>query len=209
VVRSYCGASSLSAEVSAPEARTLISVTSTSDESSKLPSVETANSGAALHKFAPHGHCGTKGPARTFKSRKSISDRGASAKRRSARGGNVLRHFRISQRRRLRDALVAGTIAAAAVGVGPRLACAHAHSASRQVSAHHASKEIPAAEGLTVGTGGGHSAQSCLLGRIRIRRAGIDRLQRKQFPAKVRLWASPRFTATARLRAARLWMPAR
>jgi Lytic transglycolase len=32
------------------------------------------------------GYCGTKGPPRTFKSRKSVSDRGASAKRRSARG---------------------------------------------------------------------------------------------------------------------------
>jgi rare lipoprotein A len=58
-----------------------------------------------------------------------------------------LRHLRISQRRRLRDALVAGTIAAAAVGVAPRLAWAHSQFASRQIGPHHtASKETPAGE---------------------------------------------------------------
>jgi rare lipoprotein A len=58
----------------------------------------------------------------------------------------LLPQFRNLQRRRLRDALVAGAIAAATVGVAPRVAWAHAHSVSRQVGAHHASKEIPAAE---------------------------------------------------------------
>jgi rare lipoprotein A (peptidoglycan hydrolase) len=52
-----------------------------------------------------------------------------------------LRHFRISQRRRLRDALVAGTIAAAAVGALPHLARAHSHA--RQIGAYRTtSKEI-------------------------------------------------------------------
>jgi rare lipoprotein A len=59
----------------------------------------------------------------------------------------LLRHLRISQRRRLRDALVAGTIAAAAVGVAPRSAWAHSQSASKQIAAHHmASKETAAGE---------------------------------------------------------------
>jgi peptidoglycan lytic transglycosylase len=58
-----------------------------------------------------------------------------------------LRHLRISQRRRLRDALVAGTIAATAVGVAPRSASAHSQFASRQIGAHHtSSKETPAGE---------------------------------------------------------------
>jgi rare lipoprotein A len=59
----------------------------------------------------------------------------------------VLRHFRVSQRRPLRDALVAGTIAAAALGAAPRLAWAHSHFASRQIGVHRtALKETSAAE---------------------------------------------------------------
>jgi rare lipoprotein A len=45
----------------------------------------------------------------------------------------VLRHFRVSQRRPVRDALIAGIIAAAAVGASPRFAGAHSHVASRQI----------------------------------------------------------------------------
>jgi rare lipoprotein A (peptidoglycan hydrolase) len=57
----------------------------------------------------------------------------------------LLRRFPISRRRRLRDVLIAGTIAAAAVGVAPHLAWAHSHFASRQ---HHlASKQTPAEGG--------------------------------------------------------------
>jgi hypothetical protein len=57
----------------------------------------------------------------------------------------VLRHFRASQRRALRDALVAGTISAATVGAAPRLAGAHTQFASTQIGKHYtASKETTA-----------------------------------------------------------------
>jgi rare lipoprotein A len=97
---------------------------------------------AALHKFASHGICGTKVPGRTFD---SVRDRGAFVKRAPHEEETVLLHFRISQRRRLRDVLVAGTIAASAVGAAPDLAWAHSHA--KQIGAHRTtSKEVPASE---------------------------------------------------------------
>jgi rare lipoprotein A len=52
-----------------------------------------------------------------------------------------LRHFRVSHRRRLRDALIAGAFAAA-VGTVPRVSLAHSHVASAYIGSHRtASKE--------------------------------------------------------------------
>jgi rare lipoprotein A len=59
---------------------------------------------------------------------------------------NKLRHFRFSQRRPLRDALIAGAIAATAVGGSTRLAAAHPNVASTNGVRHIVSKEIPAAD---------------------------------------------------------------
>jgi rare lipoprotein A len=57
-----------------------------------------------------------------------------------------LRHFRVSKRRPLRDVLIAGAIAAAAVGTSTRLAGAHPHLASRNGVHHVVSKEVPAVD---------------------------------------------------------------
>jgi rare lipoprotein A len=57
-----------------------------------------------------------------------------------------LRHFRVSQRRALRDALVAGTIAAATAGAAPRLAWAHTHFASTQIGKHYTASTESTAE---------------------------------------------------------------
>jgi rare lipoprotein A len=42
----------------------------------------------------------------------------------------------------LRDALIAGTIAAAAVGAAPRVAWAYSHAASRQMGLHHTASKV-------------------------------------------------------------------
>jgi rare lipoprotein A len=58
-----------------------------------------------------------------------------------------VRHFCVSQRRPLRDALIAGTIATAAVSVSPRFAWAHSHLAWRQIGVQHtAPKEASAVD---------------------------------------------------------------
>jgi rare lipoprotein A len=64
-----------------------------------------------------------------------------------------LRHFRVSKRRALRDALVAGTIAAATVGAAPRLTWAHTHFASTQIGKHHAASKETTAERAERGEG--------------------------------------------------------
>jgi hypothetical protein len=103
--------------------------------------LETPRSRVALHKFARRGHCGTNEPARSLKYRKSIKDRGPLLSGDPHEEETVLRHFRISQRRRLRDTLVAGTIAAAAACALPHLAWAHSHA--RQIGAYRTtSKEV-------------------------------------------------------------------
>jgi hypothetical protein len=60
--------------------------------------------------------CGTKASGRALKSQKLMRHCGACRPRRKT----ALRHFRISQRRVLRDAFVASAIAATAVSVAPR-----------------------------------------------------------------------------------------
>jgi rare lipoprotein A len=52
-----------------------------------------------------------------------------------------LRHFRVSHRRRLRDALIAGAFVAA-VGTVPRMALAHSPVASAQIGSHRTASKV-------------------------------------------------------------------
>ena len=52
-----------------------------------------------------------------------------------------MRHFRVSHRRRLRDALIAGAFVAA-VGTVPRMALAHSPVASAQIGSHRTASKV-------------------------------------------------------------------
>ena len=64
------------------------------------------------------------------------------ATRRSASGGNGIATLSCFAPAALRDTLIAGTIAAAAVGAAPRVALAHSHATSRQIGVHHTASKV-------------------------------------------------------------------